>query len=128
MWVLVVPAFFVGSLGGSYLALQPFVLLSNFNAPFTGVLWDILVTIPHLVQAFAMGFGGVWVTYKTAPWGKGRVAVGAAVVVSAITVLSLISGMANNDIEEQYGSLLVAGLAVVVTIGAGWYSVIMRNQ
>ena len=126
--MLVVPAFFVGSLGGSYLALQPFVLLSNFIAPSTGVIWDILLTIPHLVQAFVMGFGGVWVTYKTAPWGKGRVAVGTAVVVSAITVLSLIIGMASRDIEEQYGSLLVAGLAVMMTIGAGWYSVIMRNQ
>ena len=82
-----------------------------------------------------MGFGGVWVTYKTAPWGKGRVAVGTAVVVSIFSGLSLIVGMASRDwasqvswSEEQYGSLLVAGLTTMATIGAGWYAVIMRNQ
>ena len=122
------PAFFVGSLVASYLALSPFVLLSNFIAPSSGIIQDILAIVIHLAQAFLMGLGGVWLTYRTAPWSKGRVAVAAAIVVSALSVLSFISGLANQDIEEQYGNLLVAGLAMMVTIGAGWYSVIMRNQ
>mgnify|MGYP001249083446 CR=1 FL=1 len=134
-WVLVVPAFFVGSLGGGYLASLPFLLLislSNFIVPSIGVMEDILVTTTQMVQAFFMGLGGVWLAYRTAPWGKGSVAVAAAIATSAIAVLSLIGGMASHEgraqIEEQYGSLLVAGLALMVHSGAGWYSVIMRKR
>ena len=57
-WLLVVPAFFVGSIGGGYMALQPIIFLSNLIAPAP----SFLLTIGHLVQAFVMGFGGVWLT------------------------------------------------------------------
>ena len=55
-------------------------------------------------------------------------AVAAAVGVSALSVLSLVVGVIDNSIVEQYGGLGVAALAVMATMGAGWYAVIMRNQ
>jgi len=123
-WILVLPAFLVGSIGGGFVALQPIIFFSDIVAPDAG-FW---VPAAHLIQAFAMGFGGVWLTYKTAPWAKGRVALATALGISALATLSLMVGQASGNLVDQYDSTVVAILAGIVIAGAGWYAVWMRAK